>query len=849
MARHSKKRGDKNGPPKARTPSRNNASGGNYNVIQQTNPNFEAYYKAQKIVPDEEWDALLNAFRDPLPTTFRLTQSRPTARALNEHIKSVYVPFLTNIEHEGVMLSPPKELNWCALPPALYCDLAKLTTPSTLLRSSPPRQPFRRNRYPGQLAWQLPVPKSALRKIDAFKKFQHFLVYETDAGNLSRQEAVSMIPPLLLDVQPGHTALDMCAAPGSKSVQILEALHGPPVEGEGEGKAMTPQGLLIANDADAKRCHLLVHQSLHRVPGTGMMVTNHDATQLPSLRLPRGTPNALKFTADDEKRVAKLAKGEFEKSYEPMLFDRILADVPCSGDGTLRKNLGIWGDWTVGNGIGLHSARVRLVPPPPLLGAKLTLETIDDPDMAILPVPSDLPGLIRRPGLTTWRVLDNSLADAPHPSSAPDAAEADIEITTTDATTPAPKTRGKPKGGPNNQDKKGLRKTWLASLWPPAEEVAKSQGLEHSLRLYPHLQDTGAFFVCVLVKKGGEEKGAEKKEKKEDVAKRERASSPIEGQPEAKKARAEEEEKKAKVPEAAAEAAPAAEDKVAEDPKMAEEGEGQEKEQTMGAGRPFNEEPYIYLTGLADEQVQICKYGYRDFFDIAPSFPFDSLLVRNTAGAALRSIYLTSALTKSILLSNAYTRMRLISCGVKLFTRQDSSKDGTYACKWRINSEGLEVIRPYLGEKRIVKVGQEALRQLMENVSVKFDELKDEGIKERVLAMEPGSAVLRVEKAKGADTEAEEDLYLAFWISKTSCNLMVEKVEKSALSLRLYDEDITPHAKGKPAPTGPGTAAHSLTPKVAEELKAVEEEEGEKVEAVKKAEAEEVGEAAPAAQE
>ncbi|GAA5914561.1 hypothetical protein JCM5296_006273 [Sporobolomyces johnsonii] len=827
MARHSKKRGDKNGPPKARTPSRNNASGGNYNVIQQTNPNFEAYYKAQKIVPDEEWDALLNAFRDPLPTTFRLTQSRPTARALNEHIKSVYVPFLTNIEHEGVMLSPPKELNW----------------------------------YPGQLAWQLPVPKSALRKIDAFKKFQHFLVYETDAGNLSRQEAVSMIPPLLLDVQPGHTALDMCAAPGSKSVQILEALHGPPVEGEGEGKAMTPQGLLIANDADAKRCHLLVHQSLHRVPGTGMMVTNHDATQLPSLRLPRGTPNALKFTADDEKRVAKLAKGEFEKSYEPMLFDRILADVPCSGDGTLRKNLGIWGDWTVGNGIGLHSLQLRILlrgiqllkPGGRLVYSTCSMNPMENeavvsaalsqcPDMAILPVPSDLPGLIRRPGLTTWRVLDNSLADAPHPSaSAPDAPEADIEITTTDATTPAPKTRGKPKGGPNNQDKKGLRKTWLASLWPPAEDVAKAQGLEHSLRLYPHLQDTGAFFVCVLVKKGGEDKG---EKKKDEVAKRERASSPVEGQPEAKKARAEEEEK-VEVPEVAAEAAPAAEDKVAEDAKMAEEGEGQEKEQTMGAGRPFNEEPYIYLTGLADEQVQICK----DFFDIAPSFPFDSLLVRNTAGAALRSIYLTSALTKSILLSNAYTRMRLISCGVKLFTRQDSSKDGTYACKWRINSEGLEVIRPYLGEKRIVKVGQDALRQLMENVSVKFDELRDEGIKERVMAMEPGSAVLRVEKAKGADTEAEEDLYLAFWISKTSCNLMVEKVEKSALSLRLYDEDITPHAKGKPAPTGPGTAAHSLTPKVAEELKAVEEEEGAKVEAVKEAEAEEVGEAAPAAQE
>lgn len=163
-----------------------------------------------------------------------------------------------------------------------------------------------------------------------------------------------MIPPLLLDVQPGQTALDMCAAPGSKSVQILEDLHGPPTDGK-EGASKVPQGLLIANDSDAKRCHLLVHQSLHRVPGTGMMVTNSDATQLPSLRLPKSVSNTLKFTNTDERSVAKLSKSEFEKRYEPMLFDRILADVPCSGDGTLRKNMGIWGDWTVGNGIGLHS--------------------------------------------------------------------------------------------------------------------------------------------------------------------------------------------------------------------------------------------------------------------------------------------------------------------------------------------------------------------------------------------------------------------------------------------------------------------------------------------------------------
>ena len=34
-----------------------------------------------------------------------------------------------------------------------------------------------------------------------------------------------MIPPLVLDVKPHHKVLDMCAAPGSKTAQLIEALH------------------------------------------------------------------------------------------------------------------------------------------------------------------------------------------------------------------------------------------------------------------------------------------------------------------------------------------------------------------------------------------------------------------------------------------------------------------------------------------------------------------------------------------------------------------------------------------------------------------------------------------------
>ncbi|KAG0663245.1 hypothetical protein C6P46_002835 [Rhodotorula mucilaginosa] len=854
-----------NKAPRERTLSRNNEQGGNWNVVNMTNETFNKYYKAQGIIPESEWDDFINAFRQPLPTTFRLTSSRPTAHALNQHIKDVYVPFLTGLEYEGTKLSPPKPLQW----------------------------------YPDQLAWQLPVPKSALRKNENMRKFQHFLVYETDAGNLSRQEAVSMIPPLLLDVQPGHTALDMCAAPGSKSVQILEALHGH-IEGAQEGDAKVPQGLLIANDSDAKRCHLLVHQSLHRVPGTGMMVTNHDASQLPSLRLAKDSKTwegKLKFTQDEENRLSKRDKAKVAEEYDSLLFDRILTDVPCSGDGTIRKNLGIWGDWTPGNGIGLHSLQLRILlraiqllkPGGRLVYSTCSMSPMENeavvsaalhqcPEMSILAVPDELPGLIRRPGMTSWQVLDNNLNPAPHPDAPeataedapePPSAEEVIAVEQDNDKGREGQHKGKhPRKGSNrpNDDAKGgrggARKSWSKTLWPVGDE--KELGLEHCLRLYPHLQDTGAFFVCVLVKKADEEvsasttttatENAGAATEEEQVAppaaaaeKRERASSPSrpEGEPEAKKVKQQDGEVAvAPASEMQVDAASAsASVSAASTPKPEAK-----KEHTLGAGRPFNEEPYIYLPGLEDEQVQLIK----DFFDISDDFPFNELLVRNATGVPLRSIYLTSHLTRGLLLSNAYTRMRLISCGVKLFTRQESSKEqaSIYRCKWRLNSEGLEVVKPFLGEKRIVTVNEATLRQCMEEVSVKFEDLKEEGLEARLRAMEPGSAVLRVENAKGKDLQIREDMHLAFWISKSSCNLMVEKVDKSALSLRLYDEDVTPHSKAKQAEAAAAKATKAATSSAADAASgsatpaasATETEaEAAKVEATELAEKEETG--------
>ena len=70
--------------------------------------------------------------------------------------------------------------------------------------------------YPDKLAWQLNVTRKDIRRQEIYFRLHNFLVAETESGSISRQETVSMLPPLVLGVKSHHTVLDMCAAPGSK---------------------------------------------------------------------------------------------------------------------------------------------------------------------------------------------------------------------------------------------------------------------------------------------------------------------------------------------------------------------------------------------------------------------------------------------------------------------------------------------------------------------------------------------------------------------------------------------------------------------------------------------------------
>jgi len=68
----------------------------------------------------------------------------------------------------------------------------------------------------------------------------------------------------------------MCAAPGSKTAQIIEMLHG--------DDQSSPDGFVVANDVDNKRCYMLVHQG-KRLHSPAFLVTNHEGGKYPELMM------------------------------------------------------------------------------------------------------------------------------------------------------------------------------------------------------------------------------------------------------------------------------------------------------------------------------------------------------------------------------------------------------------------------------------------------------------------------------------------------------------------------------------------------------------------------------------
>jgi len=378
--------------------------------VVKSNANFETFYAAQKTCQtDDEWSECLEAMRRELPQGFRVDES------------SLYAPFIkkTLLEYSAkhpILQAKP----WC----------------------------------PESLIWQMTgVSRWNIVEKEENRAFHRFLMTQNENGTISRQELVSMIPVLLLDVKSHHKVLDICASPGSKTKQVLSMMH--------KQAGPLPSGMVIANEYDPARCDKLCH-NVGRVMSPCLITVNHDGGSFPQLKL-----------GDDKE----------------LLFDRIVCDVPCSGDGTIRKNPNVWDNWTPGSGNGRHFVQYNIIEravemlevggmvaysscainPIENEAVLARLMKLSQGAIELVDVEGQLPGFNWAKGHTQWRVFDSEMNEYE-----------------------------KMEDVPENVAQTQIHTAMFSSNYQPTNQV--DYHLERCMRLLPHHNDCGGFFVALLKK-------------------------------------------------------------------------------------------------------------------------------------------------------------------------------------------------------------------------------------------------------------------------------------------------------------------------------------------------------------
>nr|XP_010939686.1 tRNA (cytosine(34)-C(5))-methyltransferase isoform X1 [Elaeis guineensis] len=785
------------------------------------NPGFEEYYKEQGIVPEDEWEEFLSLLRKPLPAAFRINASGQffpdiLSQLENDFMKSLEAE--VNDEHEIEAIRP---LPW----------------------------------YPGNLAWHLNFSRMQIRKNQALERFHEFLKQENEVGNITRQEAVSMVPPLFLDVLPNHHILDMCAAPGSKTFQLLEIIH------QSTQPGLLPDGLVIANDVDVQRCNLLIHQT-KRMCSANLIVTNHEAQHFPSCTL----------TMD---YMETFRGGQEELRANILQFDRVLCDVPCSGDGTLRKAPDIWRKWNAGMGNGLHRLQVEIAMRGIALlkvGGRMVYSTcsmnpVEDEavvaeilrrsggSVELVDVSSELPELIRRPGLKTWKVKDKGLwltsyKDVPiyrrsvilpsmfssnqscggRPVSC-DGAQEDVEVlggatgkenvTNLRMRDQDYESKEHETHSGNLQNNKVQADTGeiankmqevSSNKSPAAEEpdgnskvAVSSFPLERCMRILPHDQNSGAFFIAVL-QKLSHLHGNSASHTKQSNNIRNKVSTTVdfickdEHEAEIKpsedlhhqavaeaassaKLIGDQSKKNSKTNSMHSEVRNSEEVIACDDGETGQVGKKDVKGKLQIQGRWRGVDPVVLFT---DETT---INSIRSFYGINECFALDRHLVtRNSDANHVKRIYYISKSVHDVLQLNFRVgqRLKITSLGLKIFERQ-KPKDGSSPCSFRLSSEGLPLLLPYIS-KQILCASLVDFQHLLQYRTIKFADFVDASFGEKASNLMSGCCVVVLNEGNQITDNIVADastIAIVCWKGKTNVSVLVSQLDAKELLERL----------------------------------------------------------------
>lgn len=171
------------------------------------NPRHSQYYRIQLPELEGEWKQFVDAMRMDLKSTFRISETcNPfLASLLRSALEANKRPRGQFIAVKGEAFHGPvfREVPWC------------------------------------DATYELAVDGSSLASERGLRKLNQLLVREVAMGHLVRQELVSMIPASLIDIHRDHAVLDICAAPGSKTEQLLGMMAASNGYGHSAGKVST----------------------------------------------------------------------------------------------------------------------------------------------------------------------------------------------------------------------------------------------------------------------------------------------------------------------------------------------------------------------------------------------------------------------------------------------------------------------------------------------------------------------------------------------------------------------------------------------------------------------------------
>jgi 16S rRNA (cytosine967-C5)-methyltransferase len=133
-------------------------------------------------------------------------------------------------------------------------------------------------------------------------------------GKLYLQDPGTRLAVELLAPQPGETVLDVCAAPGGKSLQIADAMVATAQGGVAPPTSAGAKGRVVAMDLPGERIARL-KENLARVEGVDVALVQAD--------------------------VAKNGYLELDTHRLPTSFDAVLLDVPCTNSGVMRHRVDV----------------------------------------------------------------------------------------------------------------------------------------------------------------------------------------------------------------------------------------------------------------------------------------------------------------------------------------------------------------------------------------------------------------------------------------------------------------------------------------------------------------------------